>query len=777
MYMNIEEGFIICSYEDRMSILKATKEIKNYTFLTLKDLEDRVLGTAKKKAVFLLMKKYELSYEVACEYISYMPYVEDKSYSDLKLDSILTAKRHLIECGMYKNDPLFLNRLKGKKITFYNVDLNSKLRYIQSALPKDCMVYEEAQSIDIKPLIVHEFKNTYDEVLFVCNQIIDLIKRGVPLKNIHLCNLNQEYTFLFERMMYSYNIAIDIPTKRNILSQPIAHEFLDLCKEKSSFHEVFESLKQDSIFYSSLFNLIVSYDLVEDKPSDYIDFLKIKLMEMSFPKDIYEEMISTTEKASYSKDDYVFYLGLNLGISPKVYKDDLYLNDEELVLIHHLPSTVRNQEAKEKLKRLLLQTDHIFISYKKHDSKEECFPSNVLSELNHEVKHVDASYGYSKLEDDIRLGIAYTKLLKYKEQSSELNLYSIDHLKYNSFDNRYKGITKETLNERFERKPLKMAYSNLKTYFACPFSYYADRILGLNEFKPSMAARLGTFAHAVLEDSYADDFKIEESFSKNTNEIAEDVKDKFYFSMMEDVLKSLVDYNKKHEDASMLKNIEREIHIVYNEGDVMFEGYIDKLMYTEIQGEIYAAIVDYKTGKDIISLDNVEDGFHLQLPSYMFLLSKYEGFAGKKLHILGIYLQKVNIIALDNTLDITQQREKSFRLQGYSIKQHELISMLDPEYSKSDYIYGMSTLKDGGFSRYARLVTSNEEDELIGIVDELIHSANDKIRNAEFPIEPKRIEGINQSCTFCKYADICYKKFEDFKDLEKKPYPKKECDA
>lgn len=775
--MNLEEGFIICSYEDRMDILKATKEIKNYTFLTLKDLEDRVLGCAKKKAVFTLMKKYELSYEVACEYISYIPYVEDKVYSDLKLDSILTAKKHLIECGMYKTDPLFLNRLKGKKITFYNVDLNSKIDYIKSLLPQDCTILDVEQAMEERPLVVHEARSIYEEVLFVCNQIIDLIQSGTPLKNIHLCNLNQEYIFLIERMMYSYNIAIDIPSKRNILSQPIAHEFLDLCREKISFNEVFECLNQNSIFYSSLLSLVVSYDLVDEAPRDYLEFIKIKLMEMPFPKDIYEEMISTTEKENYSKEEYVFYLGLNLGSSPKVYKDDLYLNDEELVMIHHLPSTLRNQVAKEKLKKLLLHTEHIFISYKKHDSKEECFPSNILAELKYDVKHVDASYGYSKLEDDIRLGIAYTKLLKYKEQSRELEMYSIEHLKYNSFDNKYKGITTKTLNERFERKPLKMAYSNLKTYFACPFSYYADRILGLNEFKPSMAARLGTFAHAVLEDSYKKDFDIEESFSRNTDEIAEDVKDKFYFSMMQDVLKSLVDYNKKHEEASMLKNIEREIHIVYNENDVMFEGYIDKLMYTEVQGEIYAAIVDYKTGKDIISLDNVEDGFHLQLPSYMFLLSKYEGFAGKKLHILGIYLQKVNIIALDNTLNITEQREKSFRLQGYSIKQHELIPMLDPGYSKSDYIYGMSTLKDGGFCRYAKLVTPAEENELIGIVDKLIHFANDRIRNAEFPIEPKRIDGINQSCMFCKYADICYKKFEDFKDLEKKPYPKKECDA
>ena len=53
-------------------------------------------------------------------------------------------------------------------------------------------------------------------------------------------------------------------------------------------------------------------------------------------------------------------------------------------------------------------------------------------------------------------------------------------------------------------------------------------------------------------------------------------------------------------------------------------------MYTQIDDEIYAVLIDYKTGKDVLSLDNVEDGFHLQLPAYMYLLSCYEPFQGKK---------------------------------------------------------------------------------------------------------------------------------------------------
>ena len=195
---------------------------------------------------------------------------------------------------------------------------------------------------------------------------------------------------------------------------------------------------------------------------------------------------------------------------------------------------------------------------------------------------------------------------------------------------------------------------------------------------------------------------------------------------------------------------------------------------TEIDGEIYAAIMDYKTGKDYITLDNVEDGFHLQLPSYMYLLSKSERFKGKRIHIIGIYLQKVNMIALDNSIDILSQREKSFRLQGFTINDPSLILKLDPGFNKSDYIQSMMTLKDGSFGKYSKIITKDEEDELILKMDELIHKAKDGVMNADFKIAPKLINNKDKSCTFCKYKDICFKKYNDYVELEEKKFKKEE---
>lgn len=770
--MEIKEGFIICdSYKKQEMIKKYSTEFKSYTFLSLNDLIDRLLGKVKKKGILLLMDKYSLSYELALEYAKYIPYVMDTTYNNLKLDSIVSAKRLLIENNLFTKDELFIYRLKSNPVTFIDIEQTPIVNRLIDIINTHSNSYFVTSNNNLYTPLVYKLNTITDEALFVFNKITDLIKQGISPNNIHIHNLDSEYTFIFKRLAKSYNIAIDLPNVSNINNLSVAKEFLSLCEQKNSYKEILELLDSKSEYYNSIFNIIVDYDLEQEAPKKNIGFFKEKFKTVKYKSNKYEAMIKANNQLSYKDDDYVFFIGLNLGKAPLVYKDDEYLSDNELSQISLPTSTMKNEVSKNNLKNILLKTKNIFISYKASNELGQCFKSNIIDELGLNEIKINADYGYSYREDYLRLGSLYSQFIKFKQLDNALEKYDLNYLSYLSFNNKYKPINSKYIKEKYIDKPLKMAYSNIKTYFECPFAYYCDRILGLNEFKPNMAARLGTFSHAVLEDSYNNDFDFKKSVIKNTLEYSTDSKDKFYFSIMEEVLSSLINYNVQHEQLSILKNVEREAHIEYITDEFVFEGYIDKIMYTEINDEIYAAIIDYKTGKDYISLDNIYDGFHMQLPAYMFLLSKYEKFKNKKLHIIGIYLQKVNIISLDNTMDIVMQREKNFKLQGFTVKKHELISMLDPGYNKSDYIQSLSTLKSGDFSKYSKLITSDEQDELIDLVDKLINKANKDIKEAKFDIEPKLINQRNQSCTYCKYKDICYMKYDDLKELEYKPFP------
>lgn len=768
--MEIKEGFIICDSYKKEEIIRESNGFKNYIFLSFSDLEARILGSCKKEAIFLLVEKYALSYEEAKEYIKYIPYVDNISYNNLKLDSIVSAKNLLIENNLFSKDEFFLFRLNQFPVTFIDIDDNIQTRRIKNIIKSYTEVIEINNGSNKYNPVVYEYSDIYDECLYVFNEIVELTKKGISLNNIYINNVDSSYSFIFKRLSRSYNIPISLPNDRNISSLKIANDFISLCDTEKSFDDILAKLDNNSEYYSYIMNLIVDYNLEDKNPKHYKWFFSECFLESKYKEHKYLEMVSCSEKKHYNDNEYVFLVGLNLGALPKVYKDDEYLNDTELARVSLLSSVEKNINSKNDLKELILGTKNIFISYKKYAGSEECFPSNIINELDLKVELKKVSYGYSSCEDNLRLGSLYTRFIKYNDLNEALEKYDISSLKFNSYDNSYTQIDRDLLADRFKDKPLKMAYSNIKTFFGCPFAYFADRILGLNEFKPNMAARLGTFSHAVLEDSYNADFDFNESANKNKHELITDSKDKFYFTVMEEVLRDLISYNKEHEDLSMLKNIEREAHIEYHGDGYIFEGYIDKLMYTEINDEIYAAIVDYKTGKDIVSLDNVVDGFNLQLPCYMYLLNKYEKFKGKKIHIIGIYLQKVNIISIDNTIDITKQREKAFKLQGFTIRSHELISMLDPNYDKSSYLNKMSTLKSGDFSKYADVISEDKMNELVLLVEDMINTANREIKNGSFNILSKNIEGKNSTCTFCNYKDLCFRVTENMLYLTKKSF-------
>ena len=774
--MDILEGYVVCNDNTKEIILNESKDgFKDYTFLNEGTLIKKMLGECKKPALLYLMKEYSLSYELAMEYIKYMPYIEDKTYNNLKIDSIASAKRALIKEGLYVIDELFKVRLKRTPITI--IDFNDKV-ILDSLLIKlksltDVYLYDYDYK-EYKPS-ASLYKDAYDESLDLMNNIYNLYNKGVSLNNIYILNMNDEYEFILKRLSNEYNLPISFSKEKNILSFDIARNLLCLMEEKDSFDEIVNLLDKDDDYFKPILDLIIRYELKNENPKEYIDLFKKLLKNMPIDDKIYSEMIKTSLKDNYSDDDYVFYLGCNLGATPKIYKDDEYLNDSELSLINLPTSIIKNKRSKEELLKLFKSTRNLYISLREISGKDSLLPANILKEANIDINKAKSGLGYNRIEDRIKLGIAYTKYIKYKVVDDDLKIN--DDIKYNQFDNKFKGIDKELLDKKYEEKPLELAYSNLKTYYSCPFAYYLDKVLYLNDYKSTVSTRLGTFAHKVLEESYKADFDFNQSVTDamlKYRDDADEYKDYFYMGQMKTILSELIEYNKEHERNSRLDNVLREVEIVYTGSNYIFKGFIDKLLYTELDGEIYAAIIDYKSGGDKPSLNNVSDGFNLQLPCYSFLLSNYPDFKGKKINIVGIYLQKVNIIALDNTLDLVAQRRNTFKLQGFSTYDLGNLLMLDPNAHNSDYIQSMKIKNDGSFYNYAKVIKRKQMDELIDLTKDLIEKASINIQNGVFPIEPKKIDKYDKSCTFCKYKDICFKKYEDYRILEANSFLKEE---
>lgn len=771
--MELKEGFIICENSIKEKILREIHTFANYIFLTPSELKRRMTFRFKKAAVYALMEHYGFSYSLSLEYCRAIERIEDKAYNSPKLDSIVSVYRYLKQENLLQEDPLFLFRLKQFPVTFIDPEQTKEYESLKRLVSSYTKIYEIETKNEAYLPIVYEFKTSLEECLFVMNQIKELLRKGVSLNHIFLANCDEEYIFLLRRLSRAYGVPIQFEAYKNISSAGIIKQFLKMCETETKFSEILLALDSKNSLFSVLVNILNEYELEHKNPKTCISFFKALFKTLNYPQVRYLEAIRMADESMlFSKEDYVFYVGCNLGRTPRIYKEDGFLTDKELSILSQTTSIERNELEYQRVKEWFLSIPHFVVTYKLFNDKDSVLPAPLLEDLGlKKFRDASISYGYAKLEDELRLVGLYDLYLKYGQWHKDLADYGIGSAAYKTYNHKYKSLEPSVLKNHLDKKPLRLAYSNVKLYFACPFSYYADRILGLNEFKPQMAARMGTFAHAVLEDSYAEDFDFKASVLKHQLENAMDGKDIFFFQQMTKVLSNLIEFNRSHEKDSQLNQFQQETHIEVIKKDYIFEGYIDKLMYTIENGEVFAAIVDYKTGADIVSLDNIEDGLHLQLPSYMYLLSQYEAFKGLKLHIIGIYLQKVNIVIFDTKSDIETQMSKKFMLEGYSVANPELLKKLDPTYEKSTYIKSLGVGKDG-FLRYSKIFLDQQQDEIISMVDQLLDKASMQIHQGEFPIAPKKINEKNVSCLFCKYKDICFYEYEDLVELTYKPFGK-----
>lgn len=114
-----------------------------------------------------------------------------------------------------------------------------------------------------------------------------------------------------------------------------------------------------------------------------------------------------------------------------------------------------------------------------------------------------------------------------------------------------------------------------------------------------------------------------------------------------------------------------------------------------------------------------------------------------------------------------EQKKDLLRLNGYSTNNIKALSYFDPDYEDSKMIKSMKTTNQG-FYHYSKVISEEEVDNLCKFIDEKINNAANKIINADFTINPKRIDGNPVGCDFCPYNYICYKKEDDYIDYNKK---------
>ncbi len=755
---------IVTNEYNKINILeKLTKEkrFNDNKFFSFKELKKKLFFDYDNRAIFFIMKNYNVNIDIAKIYLENIYFL--KNVDDKKVRFLMDVKKILDENKLLIYNEEFKKYINNQEVIIYGADelLNQDKLILNGINYK--VINKENKNNEVN---IYEAKDINEEVEFVVTNISKLINEGKNVNNIKII-ASKEYNKYLEFYFGLFNIPINIESENSFYSSNIASKFLKLYDNLSIEEAIVKLTNEKNI--NDLINIVNKSVLVEDKTLRK-EFIIEDLKQYKMKNESYKDAVTLhLLDEEFSDEDYVFLLGFNIGNYPKIYKDEDFFSDNVKSDLGLDTSVERNRIEKKKCVNAIKNIHNLIITYNLYNGEKVSYPSVLIEENNYDVLKVqiDRSISYSRLYSSICYAKDLDNLYKYNDEGKYLSMYQNNlNISYREFNNKYTKIDKNLLKERLA-SGFTLSYTSLESFNECGFKYYLSKVMNLDLYLETFKTIIGKIVHHILEIGLESDIDIELEISKFIKDLdfLFGARELFYIHKLSKELEFLLKYLKEQENFSSLKTymFEKEL-CVYKEYDginVIFKGFIDKVMSTKYNDKEVIAVVDYKTGDKNIKLDTLNYGLNIQLPIYLYLLKKTDEF--KDSIIAGFYIERVlnNVFNIDKNKSLEDLKKENLRLQGYTNSNETIISLLDQNYLDGKMVKGLKFKKDGSFYASSKVLSNEDMEKLIITVDEIIDEAIRKIIEGEFFINPKVVNGKNVSCEFCKFKDICFKTKED----------------
>ena len=757
------EKIIICPNEEKLNLLddyRNESTLLNNKFMTKKEFFDNALFTYDETAYEYLMNTYHYNLDVCKVYLKNLyPIDITKEYKSPKINFLKDLKIELLDKGYLIENKPFKEYIKNKDIevrNYYELD-----KYEEQLLGTKLEI-----NVPDKQLKVVECSTLEEEINNVCINIRTLLKEGIDINKIFLANVSNDDMYTIEKLFSYYQIPINLNKSNSIYGTKVVKDYLET---KELDLENNDLLKINRKLVNTINSLA---RLNQDLPS-YEIILKDKLKSTSIPSTKLENAVNIKRigDSNINDDEYIFVIGFNQDILPKMEKDIEFISDKEKEELDLYKTSEINSRRKKVLMMNLCNINHLYLSYKKSSPFSNYYPSSLIDEYHIEVikPEVDSN-SYSNIYNKIRFAEKLDNFYKYGEEDKTLRSYNTHYnIDYNTYSNKFTGIDNNIYLSSI-KQPLNLSYSIMNQYSECGFKYYLNNVLKLSVYEDKFPSFIGSLYHEILSLYTKTNFDFETEYNKylETRELT--LKEKLLLVKIKQDLVELIESLKKqqlitgYDDSYFEKKIEIPLD---KKISVIFKGFVDKIMYYENMEETYYAVIDYKSGYIDTNIEPMKYGLHMQLPVYLYLIKYSNIFTKPK--FTGIYYQNIlfNYPTCKNEEEYLKTIKDRLKLQGYSIDDTSILERFDTTYEKSEYIKSMSYSEDKGFGRFAKVMDEATKDQLVEYTKDYINKTTDKILDAKFPINPKYYNGKNISCEYCDFKDICFSKEKDLVYLEK----------
>ena len=217
-------------------------------------------------------------------------------------------------------------------------------------------------------------------------------------------------------------------------------------------------------------------------------------------------------------------------------------------------------------------------------------------------------------------------------------------------------------------------------------------------------------------------------------------------------------------------------------GHMRLKGRIDRIDTCETEEEIYVKVIDYKSGNKVFDLQDFYYGLQLQLVVYLNAAMELEQriHPHKKVKPAGIFYYNMKDPLLDQKEDETPEETsrrmlKELRPNGLVNGEEAIVKTMDLNLEKSSDVIPVSRNKDGSYSRYSSVASTEQLRALSGYVREKMKQIGCEILEGKAGLDPYEKNG-RTACDYCDFKDICgfdrkipginYRRLKEFKPEE-----------
>ncbi|MCI8640623.1 MAG: helicase-exonuclease AddAB subunit AddB [Clostridia bacterium] len=532
-------------------------------------------------------------------------------------------------------------------------------------------------------------------------------------------------------------------------------------------------------------------------------------------------IVGDVERSRSHKVDTIFIIGLNDGSFPSINKAEGFFGDKDREILKEdgielANGTIDNlyEENFNIYKVFSTAEKRLYLSYASSDFEGKSLrPSMLVSKIkkmfpklkeqsdviqkNYEITNIEKTYqelleNISKLQENKEINnIWYTIFEYYKGKDNWYKKLKKD-LKGIDYTNIPKNIKPEII-EKLYGNTITTSVSKLEKFAGCPFSYYLQYGLRLQEKEELKVQSFdtGSFMHEMIDEFFkrvkqeniilaelvSDEEKIQDivnkvlkeklDMGKNYNFVATSkykvlVKrlNRIVVKALKFIIEGLVysDFNIEGTEIEFgQKGKYKPIEITLENGKkIEIIGKIDRVDTANSEDGNYLRIIDYKSSAKNIDLNEVYAGLQIQLLTYIDAVCKEEDLIPAGVLYFSLLEQIIKTDKKMSEEKIEEELRKQFKMKGLILADIKVIKLHDKNLkSGTSKLIPATITKSGEISESKTNGVKEQEFKILqDYIYKTIKEISKEILKGNISIKPYYKKG-NTPCKYCSYKSIC----------------------